>query len=142
MPTRPVVTPEVWKGTVEDRQAGPAAGRWWWPCRQAVPASSKTQVARPDPLIAPLAKGQVVGTLKISSGDQPLLDVPLMALEAVEQAGAAQPGLGRDPALDQVTRLTVWAGRGLRALETGTTVPMRRDESDPGLNAASRAAQD
>ena len=44
-------------------------------------------MARPDPLVAPLAKGQAVGTLKISSGDQPLLDVPLVALEAVEQAG-------------------------------------------------------
>jgi D-alanyl-D-alanine carboxypeptidase (penicillin-binding protein 5/6) len=44
-------------------------------------------VARPDPLIAPLAKGQQVGTLKVSSGDQALLDVPLVALEAVEQAG-------------------------------------------------------
>jgi serine-type D-Ala-D-Ala carboxypeptidase (penicillin-binding protein 5/6) len=47
----------------------------------------KTQVARPDPLLAPLAKGQLIGTLKISSGDQPLLDVPLMVLEPVEQAG-------------------------------------------------------
>jgi D-alanyl-D-alanine carboxypeptidase (penicillin-binding protein 5/6) len=57
----------------------------------AVPAGTatriKTQVARPDPLIAPLAKGQAVGTLKVSVGDQPLLDVPLVALEAVEQAG-------------------------------------------------------
>jgi serine-type D-Ala-D-Ala carboxypeptidase (penicillin-binding protein 5/6) len=34
-----------------------------------------------------LAKGQAVGTLKISSGDTPLLDVPLVVLEAVEQAG-------------------------------------------------------
>ena len=57
----------------------------------AVPAGTamrvKTQVARPDPLVAPLTKGQPVGTLKVSSGDQPLLDVPLVALETVEQAG-------------------------------------------------------
>ncbi|NPC58848.1 D-alanyl-D-alanine carboxypeptidase family protein [Caenimonas soli] len=81
-----VVTPEVWKGTQKTAKLGrPQA------VVVAVPAGTamrvKTQVARPDPLIAPLTKGQVVGTLKISSGDQPLLDVPLMALETVEQAG-------------------------------------------------------
>jgi len=47
----------------------------------------KTQVSRPDPLVAPLAKGQAIGTLKVSAGDQPLLDVPLQALDGVEQAG-------------------------------------------------------
>jgi D-alanyl-D-alanine carboxypeptidase (penicillin-binding protein 5/6) len=81
-----VVTPEVWKGTQKTAKLGrPEA------VVVAVPAGSaarvKTQVARPDPLIAPLAKGQLVGTLRISSGDQPLLDVPLMVLEPVEQAG-------------------------------------------------------
>jgi len=81
-----VVTPEVWKGTQKTAKLGrPQA------VVVAVPAGTamrvKTQVARPDPLMAPLTKGQVVGTLKISSGDQPLLDVPLMALETVEQAG-------------------------------------------------------
>jgi D-alanyl-D-alanine carboxypeptidase (penicillin-binding protein 5/6) len=44
-------------------------------------------VARPDPLVAPIAKGQQVGTLKISVGDQPLREVPLVALEAVDTAG-------------------------------------------------------
>ena len=81
-----VVTPEVWKGTQKTAKLGrPQA------VVVAVPAGSagriKTAVARPDPLIAPLTKGQAIGTLKISSGDQPLLDVPLLALETVEQAG-------------------------------------------------------
>ena len=81
-----VVTPPVWKGTQKTAKLGrPEA------VVVAVPAGTaarvKTQVARPDPLIAPLTKGQAVGTLKISSGDQPLLDVPLVALESVEQAG-------------------------------------------------------
>ena len=57
----------------------------------AVPAGTaskiKTQVARPDPLVAPFAKGQPVGTLKVSLGEQPLVDVPLVALDAVPQAG-------------------------------------------------------
>ena len=57
----------------------------------AVPAGSaarlKTSIARADPLIAPLAKGQQVAVLKISLDDQAMLDVPLLALDAVAQAG-------------------------------------------------------
>ena len=58
-----------------------------WRCRPAAARKIKTQVARPDPLVAPFTKGQQVGTLKILSGDQVLREVPLVALEAVEQAG-------------------------------------------------------
>jgi D-alanyl-D-alanine carboxypeptidase (penicillin-binding protein 5/6) len=81
-----VVTPEVWKGAQKTAKLGrPQAVVVAIPAGTA--AKVKTQVSRPDPLIAPLTKGQLVGTLKVSSGDQPLLDVPLMALETVEQAG-------------------------------------------------------
>ncbi|HSH90220.1 MAG TPA: D-alanyl-D-alanine carboxypeptidase family protein [Ramlibacter sp.] len=81
-----VVTPEVWKGTQKTAKLGRTQA-----IVVAVPAGTatrvKTQVARPDPLIAPLTKGQQVGTLKITAGDQQLLEVPLVALETVEQAG-------------------------------------------------------
>ena len=81
-----VVTPEVWKGTESRAKLGrPQA------IVVAVPTGTasriKTQVARPDPLVAPLGRGQAVGTLKVTLADQPLLDVPLVALEAVPQAG-------------------------------------------------------
>ena len=70
-----VVTPEVWKGTQKTAKLGRVQ-----PIVLAVPAGMsariKTAVARPDPLIAPLTKGQQVGTLKVSSGDQQLLEVP------------------------------------------------------------------
>ena len=81
-----VAEPMVWKGSQRTLKLG----------RQqalvvAVPAGTagrlKTQVARPEPLVAPFTKGQQVGTLKVFSGDQPLVDVPLLALESVEQAG-------------------------------------------------------
>ena len=77
----------------------------------AVPAGSaseiKTQVARPDPLVAPLTKGQQVGTLKVTLGRPAAwLDVPLVALEAVEQAGMLRPRLGCRAPLDQVTGAT------------------------------------
>ncbi len=81
-----VVTPEIWKGSARTVKLGRPQ-----PVVVAVPAGTasriKTQVARPDPLIAPLVKGQPVGSLKISSGDQPLLDVPLVALETVDEGG-------------------------------------------------------
>ncbi|MFC5497123.1 D-alanyl-D-alanine carboxypeptidase family protein [Caenimonas terrae] len=83
---QPVVEPMVWKGTQGTVKLGrPQA------VVVAVPAGTagklKTQVSRPDPLVAPFAKGQQVGTLKVMAGDQPLVDVPLVALEAVDQAG-------------------------------------------------------
>jgi D-alanyl-D-alanine carboxypeptidase (penicillin-binding protein 5/6) len=57
----------------------------------AVPAGSagklKTQIARPDPLLAPLTKGQQVGSFKVSLADQPYVEQPLFVLQDVEQAG-------------------------------------------------------
>jgi serine-type D-Ala-D-Ala carboxypeptidase (penicillin-binding protein 5/6) len=81
-----VVTPEVWKGAEKTVKLGRSQA-----VVVAVPVGAagriKTQIVRTDPLIAPLTKGQPVGMLKIASGDQPLLDLPLIALQAVEQAG-------------------------------------------------------
>ena len=83
---QPVATPAIWKGkspTVAIGQPGPIV--------VAIPtgmrASLKTQVARPDPLVAPVSKAQQLGVLKVSLGDQPVAEVPLLALAAVEQAG-------------------------------------------------------
>ena len=81
-----VVAPDVWKGTQPKAKLGRPE-----PIVIAVAAGTaarvKTQVVRPDPLVAPLAKGQSVGMLKVTVADQPLLDVPLVALEAVAEAG-------------------------------------------------------
>ncbi|MRD48797.1 D-alanyl-D-alanine carboxypeptidase [Caenimonas koreensis DSM 17982] len=81
-----IVTPQVWKGALKTAKLGRTQ-----PVVVAVPAGAgpkvKTQVARADPLLAPLAAGQQVGTLKITVADQPLVDLPLFVLEPVEQAG-------------------------------------------------------
>jgi serine-type D-Ala-D-Ala carboxypeptidase (penicillin-binding protein 5/6) len=81
-----VVSPSVWKGKENTLKLGRTQA-----IVVAVPAGSaakvKTQVARPDPLVAPFAKGQTVGSLKVSIGEQAVADVPLTALDAVEQAG-------------------------------------------------------
>lgn len=81
-----VVTPNVWKGATSTVRLGRSQ-----PIVVAVPAGSsaklKTQVVRNDPLVAPIAKGQIAGTLRVTSGDQTVVDVPLVALDGVEQAG-------------------------------------------------------
>lgn len=81
-----VLEPQVWKGSEKTVKLGQLQ-----PIVLAVPAGSgskiKTQVARPDPLVAPFSKGQQVGTLKILAGEQLLREVPLVALQPVEQAG-------------------------------------------------------
>ncbi len=81
-----VVTPPVWKGKQAVVKLGSDR-----PLVVAVPSGTaaqlKTQVVRPDPLIAPFIKGQPVGSLKVLQADRPLLEVPLTVLESVEQAG-------------------------------------------------------
>ena len=83
-----VATPQVWKGKAPTVKLGrPEA------IVVAVPAGSaakvKTQVARPDPLVAPFIKGQSLGTLKVMLADNPtpMTEMPLVALEGVEEAG-------------------------------------------------------
>jgi D-alanyl-D-alanine carboxypeptidase (penicillin-binding protein 5/6) len=80
-----VVTPNVWKGRGSQVKLGRFA-----PIVVAVPAGAagriQTQVARPEPLVAPLNRGQAVGALKVTLDQKPLVDVPLLVLETVEQA--------------------------------------------------------
>ena len=83
-----VATPAVWKGKVPSVKLGRPE-----PIVVAVPAGSaakvRTQVARPDPLVAPFIKGQPLGSLKVLLGDNPvpMTEMPLVALEGVEEAG-------------------------------------------------------
>jgi len=81
-----VLSPAVWKGKSATVKLGrPQA------IVVAVPTGTagklETRVVRADPLVAPFIKGQQVAILKVSSGDVPLVDIPLVALEAVDQAG-------------------------------------------------------
>lgn len=84
---KPIATPEVWKGTAKQAKLG-AQG----PVVVAMPRGEagklQTKVERTDPLVAPLAKGQRVGTLKVATASgAPVAEVPLVVLEPVEQAG-------------------------------------------------------
>ena len=81
-----VATPKVWKGKTAELKLGSST-----PIIVAVPSGMagqvKTEVARPEPLIAPFKQGQRVATLKVKLGEQQLTEVPLVALEPVEEAG-------------------------------------------------------
>jgi len=81
-----VVSPTVWKGASSTVSLGSEQS-----IVVAVPsgmaAKLKTQVLRNDPLVAPLPKGQQIATLRVTSGDQALVDVPLLVLDGVAQAG-------------------------------------------------------
>jgi D-alanyl-D-alanine carboxypeptidase (penicillin-binding protein 5/6) len=84
---KPVATVPVWKGAAnEARLVGDGA------VYVSVPRGEgdklKTTVERTDPLVAPLAKGQRVGTLKVTtSAGTPVAQVPLVVADEVPQAG-------------------------------------------------------
>ncbi len=81
-----VVTPMVWKGQADTVALGrPQAIVVAVPQGQA--ARLKTQVVRPDPLFAPLQLNQSVATLKVFIDQALLTEVPLLALQPVQEAG-------------------------------------------------------
>ena len=81
-----VATPAIWKGKSSTIKLGRADA-----LVVAVPTGSaaqiKIQLVRPDPLVAPVTQGQTIGSLKVFRGDQFWVDMPLQALDGVEQAG-------------------------------------------------------
>lgn len=81
-----VVSPKVWKGTSAVVQLGRSQA-----IVVAVPKGTagkiSTQVVRSEPMVAPFIQGQQAGVLRVSVSGQPLVDVPLLVLEAVGQAG-------------------------------------------------------
>ncbi|MBA4266208.1 MAG: peptidase [Comamonadaceae bacterium] len=83
----PVSTPRVWKGKAAQVKLGLPQG-----VVVTVPAGEgdklRTEIIRPEPLVAPLTRGQALGTLKISTANgAPVADVPLTVLETVEESG-------------------------------------------------------
>jgi serine-type D-Ala-D-Ala carboxypeptidase (penicillin-binding protein 5/6) len=84
---KPIVTPEIWKGVQKQAKLG-AEGSVVIAVPRGEGEKLKTEVQRTDPLVAPLAKGQRVGTLKVTTAaGAPVAEVPLVVQEAVEQAG-------------------------------------------------------
>ncbi|MDM7951510.1 D-alanyl-D-alanine carboxypeptidase family protein [Hydrogenophaga sp.] len=83
----PAASVRIWKGKSPEVKLGLANG-----VVVSVPAGEgprlKTEIARPEPLVAPLTRGQLVGTLRVSLGNgEPVSEIPLTVLETVEESG-------------------------------------------------------
>jgi D-alanyl-D-alanine carboxypeptidase (penicillin-binding protein 5/6) len=84
---KPIVTAQVWKGTDREAKLG-AASAVFVSVPKGEGGKLQTKVERTDPLVAPLGKGQRVGTLKVSTAaGTPVIDVPLVVMQPVELAG-------------------------------------------------------
>ena len=77
----------VWKGAAPEARLG-AAGAVYVAVPRGEGGKLQTKVERTDPLVAPLAKGQRVGTLKVTTAaGTPVAEVPLVVQQEVPLAG-------------------------------------------------------
>jgi serine-type D-Ala-D-Ala carboxypeptidase (penicillin-binding protein 5/6) len=84
---KPAAVVPVWKGSAPTVALG-AAGAMYVAVPRGEGDRIKTVIVRTDPLVAPLAKGQRVGTIKVASAaGAPLAEAPLVVQATVEQAG-------------------------------------------------------
>ena len=86
-PGQAAAEPRIWKGKSNTVKLGRPEG-----VVVSVPAGEgarlKSEVVRPDPLVAPLQRGQSVGTLRVTMGAGGVVaEVPLAVLETVEESG-------------------------------------------------------
>ncbi|MEO5558256.1 MAG: serine-type D-Ala-D-Ala carboxypeptidase, partial [Dokdonella sp.] len=83
---KPLATPELWKGAIANLPLGVTddvlvtfpRGRY---------GDLKASLDLPSRLVAPLAKGKAIGTLKVKLDDKTLLERPLIALEDGAEGG-------------------------------------------------------
>jgi D-alanyl-D-alanine carboxypeptidase (penicillin-binding protein 5/6) len=82
-----IVQPQIWKGKESTVKLG-AAGPVFLSVPKGEGARLQTKVERTDPLVAPLAKGQKVGRILVTTaGGTQVADVPLVVMAGVDQSG-------------------------------------------------------
>ncbi len=83
---KPVATQKIWKGQADEIRLGVAK-----PLLVSTPrgkyAQLKPTMDVPRTLVAPIKKGQKIGTVKIALGKDVIASAPLVALDDVEEAG-------------------------------------------------------
>ena len=79
-------TPDVYKGQAKSVKLGVLQDKWITVPKGAG-ARLKPVLERKDPLIAPIAQGQQLGTVKVMDGSTVVSEFPVVALEAVPEAG-------------------------------------------------------
>ena len=77
---------KVWKGSEKTVKAG-FNNDFILAVPKGLSPRIKTELLSKQPLIAPVAAGQMIGTLKVTLDDKPYGDYPVIAVEAVPVAG-------------------------------------------------------
>src|SRR6266850_1473531 len=77
---------EVWKGAANGVRAG-SKGDLYVTVPKGEAPKLKAELVSQRPLIAPIAQGQQVGTLRVALDGKPFAEYPLIALETVGPAG-------------------------------------------------------
>jgi serine-type D-Ala-D-Ala carboxypeptidase (penicillin-binding protein 5/6) len=80
-----VATPEVWKGSQSQLKIG-FTQDVYVTVPKGMAEKMKPVLERKDPLVAPIAQNSKVGTLKMMVDGKPLTELPVLALEQVNQA--------------------------------------------------------
>lgn len=83
---QPVATPEVWKGSQNQIKLGFNRDIFVTVPR-GMAEKLKPVLERKDPLVAPIAMNSQVGTLKMMADGKVISELPVLALEQVNQAG-------------------------------------------------------
>lgn len=78
--------PRVWKGKENTVKAG-FLNDFVLSVPKGDADKLKANVVSQQPLLAPIAKGQQIGTLQLALGDKPIGEYPLVAIDEVPQAG-------------------------------------------------------
>ena len=78
--------PRVWKGKENTVKAG-FLNDFVLSVPKGEADKLKANAVSQQPLLAPIAKGQQIGTLQLSLGDKPIGEYPLVAIDEVPQAG-------------------------------------------------------
>ncbi len=78
--------PRIWKGAEDYFSVGLLEG-----ALATLPRGQQDQISRElvldEPLLAPVARGDRVGTVRLTLGEETVFDAPVVALQAVEQGG-------------------------------------------------------
>jgi len=83
-PGKPLATLRVWKGAQREVKAGFLADRYLTLPKGKADKLALTAQAQ-EPLIAPIASAQTLGTVKVSLEGKPIAEFPLIALEEVPE---------------------------------------------------------
>lgn len=81
---QPVATPEVWKGSQNQVKVG-FTHDVFVTLPKGEADKLKTSLEHKEPLLAPIAQNSRIGTLKVSADGKPVTELPVVALEPVNQ---------------------------------------------------------